>query len=263
MTGVRKVLERASGHWLSRRPASAAAAAAGRWSTCSERRAAHITALEIDQRLPEVGRATVYRALEQLEGLGLIQRVDLGGDAAGYERVEPSGHHHHHIVCEHCGRVVAFEDEGLERAIVELAKRPDFNVSSHEVTLRGECATARANPLKKRRYLLAHVCCVRNGRDGRRQRSAVLAAGPASELVDRAADEGGNGGDLRRSDPRVDGRAQGLELRRHTTLPHRQRPSTSRTARDSPPTWSLSRSSRRCARKAWSEAASTTSTGIT
>jgi Fur family ferric uptake transcriptional regulator len=100
-----------------------------------------ITALEIDHRLPGVGRATVYRALEQLEGLGLIQRVDLGGEAAGYERVDPSGHHHHHIVCEQCGRVVAFEDDQLERAIVALAERPDFKVSSHEVTLRGECAS--------------------------------------------------------------------------------------------------------------------------
>jgi Fur family transcriptional regulator, ferric uptake regulator len=100
-----------------------------------------LTALEIDRRLPGVGRATVYRALEQLEGLGLIQRVDVRGDAAGFERVDPSGQHHHHIVCEHCGRVVAFEDEGLEEAIHALAKRPDFNVSSHEVTLRGECAS--------------------------------------------------------------------------------------------------------------------------
>jgi Fur family transcriptional regulator, ferric uptake regulator len=100
-----------------------------------------LTALEIDRRLPGVGRATVYRALEQLEGLGLIQRVDVRGDAAGFERVDPSGHHHHHIVCEHCGRVVAFQDEGLEQAIHALAKRPDFNVSSHEVTLRGECAS--------------------------------------------------------------------------------------------------------------------------
>jgi Fur family ferric uptake transcriptional regulator len=99
-----------------------------------------ITALEIDRRLQRVGRATVYRALEQLESLGLIQKVDLGGDAAGYEPVDPSGHHHHHIVCEQCGRVVAFEDDGLEQAIVALARRPDFNVSSHEVTLRGACA---------------------------------------------------------------------------------------------------------------------------
>ena len=100
-----------------------------------------LTALEIDRRLPEVGRATVYRALEQLEALGLVQKVDLGGGAAGYERLDPQGDHHHHIVCERCGRVIAFEYEGLERAIRALAKRPDFTVSSHEVTLRGECST--------------------------------------------------------------------------------------------------------------------------
>jgi Fur family transcriptional regulator, ferric uptake regulator len=98
-----------------------------------------LTALEIDRRLPDVGRATVYRALEQLEGLGLIQRVDVKSDAAGFERVEPGGHHHHHIVCERCGRVVAFVDEQLEEAITALGARPDFTVSSHEVTLRGEC----------------------------------------------------------------------------------------------------------------------------
>ena len=102
-----------------------------------------LTALEIDERLPDAGRATVYRALEQLERLGLVRRVDVGGDAAAYERVDPSGHHHHHIVCERCGRVIAFEDERLEKAIVALAKRPDFKVSSHEVTLRGECARCR------------------------------------------------------------------------------------------------------------------------
>jgi Fur family ferric uptake transcriptional regulator len=99
-----------------------------------------LTALQIDSELPGVGRATVYRALEQLEEMGLIQRIDLGGDAAGYERVDPTGHHHHHIVCENCGRVVAFEDERLEKVIVALEKRPDFEVSSHEVTLRGRCA---------------------------------------------------------------------------------------------------------------------------
>jgi Fur family ferric uptake transcriptional regulator len=102
-----------------------------------------LTALEIDRRIDSVGRASVYRTLDRLEQLRLIQRVDVGGDAAGYERVDPSGHHHHHIVCEHCGRVVPFEDEGLEQAIVALAKRPDFNISSHDVTLRGECANCQ------------------------------------------------------------------------------------------------------------------------
>jgi Fe2+ or Zn2+ uptake regulation protein len=101
-----------------------------------------LTALEIDRQLPEVGRATVYRALEQLEGLGLIQRVAVRGDSAGFERIDPGGHHHH-IVCERCGRVVAFEDEDLEKAILTLVERPDFNVSSHDVVLRGECVTCK------------------------------------------------------------------------------------------------------------------------
>jgi Fur family transcriptional regulator, ferric uptake regulator len=100
-----------------------------------------LTAIEIDRRLREVGRATVYRSLDQLEQLGLIQKVDVGGDAAGYERVDPGGHHHHHIVCEECGRVITFEDDRLERAIGALAKRPDFSVRSHEVTLRGRCSS--------------------------------------------------------------------------------------------------------------------------
>jgi Fur family transcriptional regulator, ferric uptake regulator len=99
-----------------------------------------VTAAEIDRRLRRVGRSTVYRSLEQLEELGLVQRIDLGGDAVGFERVDPAGHHHH-IVCQQCGRVVAFEDARLENAIVALAKRPDFSVHSHEVTLRGECAS--------------------------------------------------------------------------------------------------------------------------
>jgi Fur family ferric uptake transcriptional regulator len=103
-----------------------------------------LSALEIDRRLDEVGRASVYRTLEQLEGLRLVQRVDLGGDAAGYERVSPGGHHHHHIVCERCGKVVPFEDSGLERAISRVSAAARFEVAEHDVTLRGTCARCGA-----------------------------------------------------------------------------------------------------------------------
>ena len=99
-----------------------------------------LTALEIDRRLESVGRASVYRTLEQLEGLRLVQRVDLGGEAAGYERATPGGHHHHHIVCERCGKVVPFEDPALERAIKRVSHRASFDVAEHDVTLRGTCA---------------------------------------------------------------------------------------------------------------------------
>lgn len=98
-----------------------------------------LTALEIDRRLESVGRATVYRTLEQLERLHLVQRVEIGGDAAGYERLDPDAHHHH-LVCEDCGRLVPFASEELERAIDAVGRRSDFAVAAHDVVLRGTCA---------------------------------------------------------------------------------------------------------------------------
>ena len=99
-----------------------------------------LTALEIDRRLEGVGRATVYRTLEQLERLHLVQRVEIGGDAAGYERLDPDGHHHHHLVCEDCGRLAPFASDELEAAIEAVGRRSDFAVAAHDVVLRGSCA---------------------------------------------------------------------------------------------------------------------------
>jgi len=98
-----------------------------------------VTALELDGRLDRVGRASVYRAIDQLEELGLIQKIDVGGDSAAYEKVDPTGHHHHHFVCDSCGRVIPFEDEDLESAIHSISVRDDFQIESHDITLRGIC----------------------------------------------------------------------------------------------------------------------------
>ncbi|HET9163529.1 MAG TPA: Fur family transcriptional regulator [Solirubrobacterales bacterium] len=97
-----------------------------------------VTALEIDSRLDSVGRASVYRTLDQLEQLRLVQRVEIGGDAAGYERVD-GGEHHHHLVCEQCGRLAPFSDRSLERAIEAVSRAADFEVAAHDVVLRGRC----------------------------------------------------------------------------------------------------------------------------
>ena len=103
-----------------------------------------VTALELDDELrrrgrSRAGRASVYRALEQLEQLGLVRRIEVGRGVAGYERVDPTGHHHHHAICRDCGRMVPFEDRSLERAIGKLCESMDFEVSEHDVVLRGRC----------------------------------------------------------------------------------------------------------------------------
>jgi Fur family ferric uptake transcriptional regulator len=102
-----------------------------------------VTALDLDDELrrrrPAVARASVYRALEQLEQLGLVQRVEVCRGTAGYERIDPTGHHHHHAICRECGRMVPFEDATLEQAIGEVSARMSFDVTEHDVVLRGLC----------------------------------------------------------------------------------------------------------------------------
>ncbi len=102
-----------------------------------------VTALELDDELrrrkPAVGRASIYRALEQLEQLGLLRRLEVSRGTAGYERVEPTGEHHHHAICRECGRMVPFEDSSLERAIDRVSGRMSFDAAEHEVVIRGRC----------------------------------------------------------------------------------------------------------------------------
>ena len=106
-----------------------------------------VTAREIADHLRErrssVGLASIYRALELLERMRLVQRFDVGEVVARYEPAHPSGEHHHHIVCDSCGRVEAFEDDALERAIGRLAGKTDFDVDAHDVTLHGRCPSCR------------------------------------------------------------------------------------------------------------------------
>lgn len=102
-----------------------------------------VTALELEEELRRakvrVGRASVYRALEVLEELRLVQRFEAARGIAGYERIDPGGHHHHHAICRRCGRMEPFEDRALERAIGQISAQVPFDIAEHEVVLRGLC----------------------------------------------------------------------------------------------------------------------------
>ncbi len=103
-----------------------------------------LSAVEIEDELraqgTRVGRASIYRVLELLVEHGLVERVSVGRDLARFERALPSGEHHHHLVCDRCGRLVAFDDAGLERAIDRVSERLGVRVEHHDVVLRGSCA---------------------------------------------------------------------------------------------------------------------------
>jgi Fur family ferric uptake transcriptional regulator len=86
-----------------------------------------------------VGIASVYRVLDLLTDKGLLQRVELGEGTARYEPAHAGGEHHHHLVCADCGKVEAFEDDELERALHRVESRTGYSVAGHDVVLRGLC----------------------------------------------------------------------------------------------------------------------------
>jgi Fur family ferric uptake transcriptional regulator len=102
-----------------------------------------LSAVEIEDGLRakggRIGRASIYRVLDLLVEHGLVERVTVAQGLSRFERVLPSGEHHHHLVCDRCGRLVAFDDPGLERAIGRVSERLGVRVDHHEVVLRGAC----------------------------------------------------------------------------------------------------------------------------
>lgn len=90
-----------------------------------------------------VGIASVYRTLDALDSLGLVQRIDLGDGVARFEPALPDGDHHHHLVCNDCGKVEPFEDEALESALERVAGGHGYAMAAHDVVLRGACEDCR------------------------------------------------------------------------------------------------------------------------
>jgi len=81
--------------------------------------------------------------LDLLASEGFVQRIDLGSGISRYEPVHAGGEHHHHLVCDTCGKVEAFEDSQLEDAIHELERTSGYAVAGHDVVLHGACANCR------------------------------------------------------------------------------------------------------------------------
>jgi Fur family transcriptional regulator, peroxide stress response regulator len=98
-------------------------------------------------RLPGMTRATVYRALEALEGLGVVRKVDHAGAAARYE-VDTGPHHH--LACDACGRIADVHDPALEGLALPAGKTTGFTVREYSIQFRGICASCKGRERRKR-----------------------------------------------------------------------------------------------------------------
>ncbi|MHB1651252.1 MAG: Fur family transcriptional regulator [Desulfitobacteriaceae bacterium] len=88
---------------------------------------------------PDIGLATVYRTLDILAELGILQKNDFGDKRSRYEFSRRDEHHHHHLICLHCGSVSEFDDDLLESLEVMIGKRNKFKVTDHVLKFYGYC----------------------------------------------------------------------------------------------------------------------------
>jgi len=98
-----------------------------------------------------VGRATVFRALELFEQLGLVERLDLPNGEHAYVVCRPA--HHHHVICTACGRSAEVGDLGLASIAADVESQTGFTLDSHRLEFYGlcsECRTAGADVARRR-----------------------------------------------------------------------------------------------------------------
>jgi Fur family ferric uptake transcriptional regulator len=98
----------------------------------------------VRKRQPKVGYATVYRTLKLLVDSGLAVERQFGDGQARYEVV---GDHHDHLICLHCGLILEFEDDEIERLQEKIAARlGGFKVLRHRHELYGLCPKQAGEP---------------------------------------------------------------------------------------------------------------------
>jgi Fe2+ or Zn2+ uptake regulation protein len=101
----------------------------------------HITAEALTARVqvaqPDVHESTVYRFLDELERLGVVDHVHLGHGAAVYHLATDT---HHHLVCDGCGTVVEVPEELFGELRGRLHTEFGFTLRPRHFAVTGRCS---------------------------------------------------------------------------------------------------------------------------
>ncbi len=102
--------------------------------------------ISIQKNYPEIGMSTVYRTLDLLAGMGVVDKLAIGDGQNRYElKSSEKDEHHHHLICTKCGDIInysEFLDEELslvKKTEDKLAKKYDFIIQDHNIEFLGIC----------------------------------------------------------------------------------------------------------------------------
>ena len=102
-----------------------------------------LTAEDICEQIPEVGRATVYRTIKLLVEEGVACKVSMPNGTALYA-LDDAQHHHHHVVCVKCGLTREFRHPTAERMVRALREEVEGEIVGHRIELYIICGTCQA-----------------------------------------------------------------------------------------------------------------------
>jgi Fur family ferric uptake transcriptional regulator len=105
--------------------------------------------LDIQKKHPDIGLTTIYRTLEILAKIGLINKFCIGDGQSRYELGWDFKEHHHHMICRNCGKIIDYKDfineeiTFFNRIEKFLSKNYKFAISNHEVFFYGTCDSCK------------------------------------------------------------------------------------------------------------------------
>lgn len=94
----------------------------------------------VKKNCPDIGLATVYRTIQLLDKLDIISTLYLDDGCNRYEfNIQDGEHHHHHLICDNCSKVIEVKIDLLEKLEDEIQSNYNFVITDHKVQFYGKC----------------------------------------------------------------------------------------------------------------------------
>jgi Fur family ferric uptake transcriptional regulator len=115
----------------------------------------HLSAEEVfmlvKAKFPEIGLATVYRTLELLSELHIVEKMNFGDGVARFDLRDDSHEHmHHHLICNGCGRVKEIKDDWLLEIENRIKNEFGFTVLDHRLDFSGSFNNCNKKECKRK-----------------------------------------------------------------------------------------------------------------
>jgi len=95
-----------------------------------------------------IDRASIYRTIDLFEQLHIVDRISIGWKYK-LELSDRFSHHHHHIICEMCGRIDELIGSAkIEASLINSSQLLGYDVHTHQIEVRGICANCQKHTPK-------------------------------------------------------------------------------------------------------------------